>query len=79
MALRRKLREGAWNPDLFEKMWVDHGLRGVLAYLKEAVTGYRYRRRALRLIDELNEKYGAPSPELRAEIDADARRIFYGK
>ena len=34
------------------------------------------RLRLLELVDDLDKKHGAPSEALRAEVDADARRLF---
>ncbi len=45
-------------------------------FLNRAMGRHLHRRRILRLLDELDAKYGAPSPELMAEIEADAKRIF---
>ena len=45
-------------------------------FLNRAMGRRLHRRRILRLLDELDAKYGAPSPELMAEIEADAKRIF---
>ena len=52
------------------------GPRGVSSFLQAAAQERLARMRVLGLLDALDKKYGAPSPEVRAEIEADARRIF---
>lgn len=52
------------------------GPRGVSSFLQVAARERLARLRLLGLVDELDAKYGAPSEELRAEVDADARRVF---
>ncbi|MGH8906997.1 MAG: hypothetical protein ACRD0K_10875 [Egibacteraceae bacterium] len=75
MAQRMERYTGMFNPGLLAGIRKEAGPCGVSAFLTEAAKAWR-RRRILRLIDELNEKYGAPSPELMAEIAADAEQIF---
>ncbi len=52
------------------------GPRGVSRFLQEAARRHLAQLRMTEILDELDDKYGKPSDELRAEIDADARRIF---
>jgi hypothetical protein len=52
------------------------GPRGVSAFLQEAARERLARLRLLEPMDELDKKHGAPSAALRAEVDADARRLF---
>lgn len=52
------------------------GPRGVSAFLQVAARERLARLRMLELVDELDEKHGKPSEEVRAEVDADARRVF---
>ena len=52
------------------------GPRGVSAFLQVAARERLARLELLGLLDELDAEFGAPSDELRAEIDADARRVF---
>jgi hypothetical protein len=52
------------------------GKRGVSAFLQVAARERLARMRLLSLLDELDAEHGAPSAELQAEVDADARRIF---
>jgi hypothetical protein len=52
------------------------GRRGVSAFLQLAAREQLARMKELALLDELDEKYGAPSAAVRAEVDAKAKRIF---
>jgi hypothetical protein len=52
------------------------GPRGVSSFLQLAARERLARLRMLRLADELDAKYGKPSDEVRAEVDADLRRVF---
>ena len=52
------------------------GRRGVSAFLQVAARERLARLQMLELVDELDAKYGAPSPAVIAEVDSDARRIF---
>jgi hypothetical protein len=52
------------------------GARGVSRFLNLAARERLARLELLGLLDELDEKYGAPSPALRREISRDARRLF---
>jgi hypothetical protein len=52
------------------------GKRGVSAFLQVAARERLARLRLLGLLDELDERHGAPCEAVRAEVAADARRIF---
>jgi hypothetical protein len=52
------------------------GARGVSAFLQIAARERLARLRLLELVDELDEKHGKPSDAVRAEVDADARKVF---
>jgi hypothetical protein len=52
------------------------GRRGVSAFLQLAAKERLARMKELALLDELDQKYGAPSPAVLADVDARARRIF---
>ncbi len=52
------------------------GPRGVSAFLELAARDRLARLRLQKLVDGLDEKHGAPSEAVRAEVDADARRVF---
>lgn len=52
------------------------GKRGVSGFLQLAARERLARLRLLTLLDELDAEHGAPSAEVKAEIDADGRRIF---
>jgi hypothetical protein len=52
------------------------GPRGVSAFLQVAARERLARLRLLDLVDDLDEKHGEPTEALRAEVDADARRLF---
>jgi hypothetical protein len=52
------------------------GPRGVSGFLQAAARERIARLRLLGLLDALDAEHGAPDPEMMAEIDADARRIF---
>ena len=52
------------------------GPRGVSRFLQVAARERLARLRLLGLLDALDRKHGAPSAEVRAEVEAEARRIF---
>jgi hypothetical protein len=52
------------------------GARGVSRFLAIAARERLARLEMLGLLDELDAKHGAIPPELQAQIDRDARRIF---
>jgi hypothetical protein len=52
------------------------GPRGVSGFLQTAARERLAKLRVLGLLDKLNAEHGAPSDAVRAEIDADARRLF---
>lgn len=52
------------------------GPRGVSSFLQLAASERLARLRHVGLLDDLDEKYGKPSEEIRSEVDADARRVF---
>lgn len=52
------------------------GPRGVSAFLLQAARERLARLRLLGVIDELDRKHGSPTAEVRAAVDAEARRIF---
>ena len=52
------------------------GRRGVSAFLQVAARERLARLQLLGLLDELDQKHGAPSAAVRAEVDSEARRIF---
>lgn len=52
------------------------GPRGVSRFLNLAARERLARLQILGLLDELDEKHGAPSKAVRAEIARDARRVF---
>ena len=52
------------------------GPRGVSQFLQVAARERIARLEILGLLDELDAEHGGPSEALRAEIDAEARRIF---
>jgi len=52
------------------------GPRGVSRFLQIAAKERLARLKLLGLLDELDARHGAPSEELCAEVDADARRVF---
>jgi hypothetical protein len=52
------------------------GKRGVSAFLQEAARERLARLEVLELLDELDEKHGAPSPAVMAEVDREAERVF---
>lgn len=52
------------------------GPRGVSAFLQAAARERLARLEVLALLDDLDRAHGAPSDEVRAEVDADARRVF---
>ncbi len=52
------------------------GPRGVSAFLQVAARERLARLRVLELLDELDEKHGAPSEAVRRAVHADARRVF---
>ncbi len=55
------------------------GSRGVSRFLETAARERLTRLRLLGLLDDLDARHGAASPELRREIALDARRIFRRK
>lgn len=52
------------------------GPRGVSSFLQLAATERLARLRVLGLLDELDDKFGAPSEQIRNAVDTDARRVF---
>jgi hypothetical protein len=52
------------------------GPRGVSAFLQAAARERLIRLRMLGLLDELDERYGAPAPKVRRAVARDAKRIF---
>jgi hypothetical protein len=52
------------------------GPRGVSAFLEAAARERLARLRLLGLVDELDAKYGAPSPAVRRQVARQAKRIF---
>jgi hypothetical protein len=52
------------------------GKRGVSAFLQAAARERLNRLRLLVLVDALDAAHGAPSDAIKAEVDADARRLF---
>ena len=52
------------------------GPRGVSSFLQLAASERLAKLRLLGLLDELDRKHGRPSDAVRAEVDADARRLF---
>jgi hypothetical protein len=52
------------------------GPRGVSAFLQVAAAERLAKLEQLALLDELDRKHGAPSARVRAQVDAEARRIF---
>lgn len=52
------------------------GKRGVSRFLQAAARERLARIRTLGLLDELDAQYGAPSSELKAEVDAEMRKLF---
>jgi hypothetical protein len=52
------------------------GHRGVSRFLQIAARERLARLKLLELVDDLDERYGPPSKELRDEVSADARRVF---
>jgi hypothetical protein len=52
------------------------GPRGVSAFLQQAARERLARLQMLELVDDLDKKHGPPSDAIRAEVAADARRIF---
>jgi hypothetical protein len=52
------------------------GPRGLSAFLQVAAKERLARMRVIELLDDLDEKYGKPSERVRAEVAADARRVF---
>lgn len=52
------------------------GRRGVSAFLQTAARERLAKLKQLALLDELDAKYGVPTPNVRREVDAAARRIF---
>ena len=52
------------------------GPRGVSAFLQVAARERLARLELLDLLDALDAAHGVPSEEVRAEVEADARRVF---
>lgn len=52
------------------------GRRGVSSFLATAAKERLARLELLALLDDLDDKHGAPSATVRAEVARDARRIF---
>lgn len=52
------------------------GPRGVSAFLQTAARERLARLGVLSLLDELDAKHGKPSPAVRAQVAARARRVF---
>lgn len=52
------------------------GRRGVSSFLQIAARERLARLQLLTLLDEVDAAHGAPTDAIRAEVDADARRIF---
>jgi hypothetical protein len=52
------------------------GRRGVSAFLQQAARDRLAKLEELALLDELDARYGAPSDEVRHEVDVAARRHF---
>jgi hypothetical protein len=52
------------------------GRRGVSSFLATAARERLARLELLALLDELDDRHGAPSPAIRAEVSRDARRMF---
>lgn len=52
------------------------GPRGVSAFLQLAARERLARLRLLELVDDLDQRHGAPSEAVRAEVDVEARRAF---
>jgi hypothetical protein len=52
------------------------GKRGVSRFLQDAARERLARIRTLGLLDDLDARYGAPSTELKVEVDAEMRKIF---
>ena len=55
------------------------GPRGVSAFLQAAARERLGRVRLMRLLDELDERHGAPSTSVKRAVARDARRIFRRK
>jgi hypothetical protein len=52
------------------------GRRGVSRFVQQAARDRLQRLELLGVLDELDRKHGLPSPALRAEVAAEARRLF---
>jgi hypothetical protein len=52
------------------------GRRGVSKFLAEAARKQLWRARVIKLLDELDEKYGKPTKAEKDAIYADMRKIF---
>jgi hypothetical protein len=52
------------------------GRRGVSRFIQVAARERLERLRLLRWIDDLDAEYGPPSEKARAQVEADARRLF---
>ncbi len=55
------------------------GPRGVSAFLETAARERLARLRLLGLLDELDARYGAPSPTVKRHVAKQAKRIFGSK
>lgn len=64
------------DPDTLAEIRRTAGPRGVSAFLRAAAQERLTRLRLTGLLDGLDAEHGAPSAELMAEIDADARALF---
>ena len=52
------------------------GSRGVSRFVNEAVARHLARQEVLGMLDELDAKHGAPSQQLKTEVDREARDFF---
>jgi hypothetical protein len=52
------------------------GKRGVSAFLQEAAREHLARLEILELLDDLNARYGAPTPEERAAVERELDALF---